>query len=175
MRSILSRYDAAAALDKRINELDPTGAGATLSPLHLRTVEVLTDLLSMADSVTDDDTPPMLRTMLAVVRRSRPMLLDLVGKVPEHAIVQTMTKLRDDIQSVLDTALASAGDRQAPKWPRPAACHYLESGRPCIYVERDGSCDHCGAQPGSPEHVDGVVDQAEAAEEGEDGAADQAG
>lgn len=107
MRSILARYDAAASLEKRISELDPT-TGAGLSPLHLRTVEVLTDLLGMADSVTDEDTPPVLRTMLAVVRRSRPMMLDLIGKVPEHAIVQTMTKLRDDIQSILALEPAAA-------------------------------------------------------------------
>lgn len=114
MRSILARYDATAALDKRISELDPTGAGAELSPMHARTVEVLTDLLSMADSVTDDDTPQILRTLLSVVRRSRPMLVDLVRKVPEQAIVSTMSKLRDDIQSVLDAAPAPASAVEDP-------------------------------------------------------------
>lgn len=160
MRSILARYDATGALDKRIAELDPTAAGAKLSPMHMRTVEVLTDLLSMADSATDDDTPPVLRTLLSVVRRSRPMLVDLVRKVPESAIVATMTKLRDDIQSVIDTAArqhtvdAAAvpiTDAHPPviEVSEPESCHYLEGEHhPCIYLEEDGSCGHCGAEGG---------------------------
>lgn len=109
-RSILARYDAAASLERRLEQLDPAAlpGGAALSPIHLRTVEVLGELLSLADGASDEHTPQILRTMLSVVRRSRPMLLDLIGKVPEDAIMITMRKLRDDIQSVLDAGSSAA-------------------------------------------------------------------
>lgn len=99
-RSIVDRYER---LEARADEL----AGelpAGLSPVHVQTVDVLTDLLEMGEALTDGETPAALRALMGMIRRLRPEMLRQLGAVPPAALAAFMRDLIARMQTIVDTA-----------------------------------------------------------------------
>lgn len=98
-RTIADRY---ARLEARGDELagEP---GAGLSPVHLQTVDVLTDLLEMGETLSGGETPASLRALMGMIRRLRPEMLRQLGSVPPDALRAFMADLIARMQTIVDT------------------------------------------------------------------------
>lgn len=107
-RSILGRYndttvdpDAAAALERDAARL--AALGNPLSPVHVITVDVLTDLMSIGEKLSrGGKTPPALRTLMKVLDRSRPLLLEQLAEIPPDQIQEFMRDLITRMQRITD-------------------------------------------------------------------------
>lgn len=126
-RSLSERYtrklDAAAA------EL---GAPAVpLSPVHEQTLDVMVDLLGMARTFSGDQTPPALKTLMVLLERMRPTLVDSLKTVPPAAIVEFMTDLRDRMDSIVKKGGpgADTDTQHEPHEPRAAVIALDTGGR----------------------------------------------
>lgn len=97
-RSLSDRY--ARKLDHAVDEL----AGAPtvpLSPVHEQTLDVMVDLLGMARKFSGDSTPATLKTLMVMLERMRPTLVDSLRNVPPESIVEFMADLRDRMDSIV--------------------------------------------------------------------------
>lgn len=103
MRSLIGRYDQAAAAA----QLDQVGdaLGATLTEpteVQRRFLELVTGLAARAEKSLSTDTPAILVSAMAMLRRSGPMLLEGITRAPDERIIGFLTVLRDDVQHVLN-------------------------------------------------------------------------
>lgn len=92
-----------AELERRGAELagaDPT-AGAP-SPVHAEAVNVMADLLSMAQRYSNGPTPPHMRALLRMLEAGRPMLVEQLATVPADAIRTFMGELIARMQRIVD-------------------------------------------------------------------------
>lgn len=109
MRSILKRYNEANA-DDAATGLDAYAAGlATIgqqlpTETHIKAVEVLTDLMTLGQDLATEDTPAQLRILMRLLKQCRPLMLEMITKVPPEQITTYMSSLRDQIQGIIDTA-----------------------------------------------------------------------
>ena len=97
-----------------IEEHDPVQLGPAPTAVHLATVGVLTDLMQLAVSMSNGETPVHLRALLTMLNKSRPMLLEGLTSLPPEAIVEFMRGLRDRINVIVDTPLEAVTDEQPP-------------------------------------------------------------
>lgn len=87
------------------------------SPVHLRTIDVLGKLLTMAVDMTGEDTPTHLRMLVLMLEKGRPLLVEGLAKVPDSQVIEFMRSIRDDIQSIIDTG--EEGNRVAANLGAP--------------------------------------------------------
>ena len=105
MKSLISRYDqaaAAASLDQVGDQL--YAGGPTMSEpteVQRRFVAFVTGLADHAEKSLSADTPAILSSAMALLRRSRPMLIEGIARVDDAKILGFLSMLRDDINAVL--------------------------------------------------------------------------
>lgn len=96
--SITERH---AALAERGAAL-AANAPAAPSPVHARTVEVLSSMLTMGSRFSGEEVPLQLRTMMRTLNHLKPMLLEQLGHVPAEEIKRFLGELIAEMQTIVD-------------------------------------------------------------------------
>lgn len=78
------------------------GTTTPVSPVHLATVQVLSDLLTLGRSMESDATPTHLRVLMRTIDKSRPMLLESIASIPPAQVKSFMADLAARIASIVD-------------------------------------------------------------------------
>lgn len=95
-RSLNEQYDD--LIDRRA-ELMP--AASKVSPVHVQTVKVLGDLLTLGQQFSTGKVPPALRTMMRVLHKMEPELVTELAVVPPPVIKEFLQDLMDRIGSIV--------------------------------------------------------------------------
>lgn len=107
--TILDRYDQLADRGDTLAALAPAAA----SDLHRATVEFVKELLLLGERYrSDQQTPAHIKTIVRLVQRLEPEMVEMLAKVPEDQIRGSLTELVNRMQQVLavDGAGTVAGD-----------------------------------------------------------------
>jgi hypothetical protein len=119
----LSRYQDPSpdALEAAADKLAALPSRAP-SPVHRATVDMIERLITLSADHTDTETPQGLRIMVAMLRKSKPLMLESVARIEPTQLMQFIGELRDDCQRVIDAALAEgmAGDIDRTSEHRPS-------------------------------------------------------
>lgn len=105
---ILKHYDRAnadpgAELERHAGGLSQlAGQQGTPSPIHVRAVDVMSELMSASDRMSSAETPPQIRALMRMLKMAQPLMLERFATVDPSVIVSFMTDLRDKVQSVID-------------------------------------------------------------------------
>jgi hypothetical protein len=97
-RSLLDSYDE---LVGRRAELTQT-SGGNVSPIHVQTVKVLGDLLTLGQQFSTGKVPPALRAMMRMLHKMEPELVQELSVVPPAAIQEFLADLGRRIASIVD-------------------------------------------------------------------------
>jgi hypothetical protein len=96
-RSLAERYDQ---LERRRDEL--TVAEAQPSAVHVQTVKVLKDLLTMGKMFSTGRVPAPLRAMMRMLDRLEPELVKELAGVPPEAIREFLSDLMHRIGTIIE-------------------------------------------------------------------------
>lgn len=99
--SITERYDRLAERGEELSHL-----GENISPVHVETLNVLRELLTMGNRMSTNKVPAALRAMMRTLDRLQPVLLEELANVPPDSIREFMRDvLLPPIQRIIDTPL----------------------------------------------------------------------
>lgn len=114
-RSLLERFED---LEGRRDDLEAAAiAKASPSPVHVQTIEVLSELLTMGKMFSTDKVPAPLRAMMRTLDLMKPTLLEELAEVPPEAIQAFMTDLMHKIERI--TSAPGAAPPANRKDPHP--------------------------------------------------------
>lgn len=101
-KSLMDRFEG---LEGRRDELERRAtAAAGPSPVHVQTIEVLSELLTLGRLFSTDKVPAPLRAMMRTLDRLKPTLLEELAQVPPEAIQSFMGDLARRIATITDAA-----------------------------------------------------------------------
>lgn len=100
-RSLLANLDKLNRRDVA-GEVAVPGAGLP-SPVHVQTVAVMHDLMSLGRTLSGGSTPPVLRALMRTLDKSQSILLESIANVPPADIKRFMADLGARIQTIVDT------------------------------------------------------------------------
>lgn len=105
-----SAAERIARLEARGDELGGLAVAAgTQHPVHVATVEVLSDLMNMGSSLSGGGhVPQHLRVLMLMLDKGRPMMLDGISGLEPAAIQQFMAELVAKIQRICDVPIGEA-------------------------------------------------------------------
>ncbi len=109
----MSITERAAALERRADEINgaPLAPGGDLHPVHVATVDVLTDLMNLGREMSGGgQIPSHLRVMMTMLDKGRPMLLDGIAKLDPAGIVDFMRQLEEKIHRIVVTPIGGDSD-----------------------------------------------------------------
>lgn len=72
------------------------------SAVHRRTLDVMSELVSLGQSYSGPDTPLALRATMTVLDRGRPVMLDMMRKIEPRQLAAFMAELAARLQSIAD-------------------------------------------------------------------------
>jgi hypothetical protein len=98
-RSIADQYDA---LVGRRDELLAVSAPSTVSPIHVQTVKVLGDLLTLGQQFSSGKVPPALRAMMRMLHKMEPELVNELSVVPPAMIKEFLADLMARMATIVD-------------------------------------------------------------------------
>lgn len=121
---LVERYER---LERRQEELRDKAVNArSHDPVHLATVRVLSDLMTMGARYSTARVPAGLRAMMLTLQRMEPVLVEELAKVPPDQIRVFLGELAGRLQSIVDTphpeplgARSHLSIAAAPDQPRP--------------------------------------------------------
>jgi hypothetical protein len=100
-QSITERFDRLEARGDELARLH-----AEVSPVHVETLNVLRELLTMGNTMSTNKVPAALRAMMRTLDKLQPMLLEELANVPPESIRDFMREvLLPPIQRIIDTPL----------------------------------------------------------------------
>lgn len=98
-RSVLDRY---AELEGRRADMDQARTtAASVTPIHIATIDVLTTLLTLGNTLAGEKVPAPLRAMMRTLDMMKPVLIEELAAIPPEQIVSFMAGLRDQIDRIV--------------------------------------------------------------------------
>jgi hypothetical protein len=99
-RTLSEQYDH--LVDRRA-ELMSVSTSSTVSPVHVQTVKVLGDLLTLGQQFSTGKVPPALRAMMRMLHKMQPELVQELSVVPPKVIRTFLADLIRQMQTIVDT------------------------------------------------------------------------
>lgn len=97
-RSLAEQYDH---LVERRDELTTLSTTSTVSPVHIQTVKVLGDLLTLGQQFSTGKVPPALRAMMRMLHKMEGDLITELAVVPPEAIQEFLQDLVDRMLTII--------------------------------------------------------------------------
>lgn len=111
MKSLAERYDA---IEKRRGEIEKMGLQKQPTAVHIQTVKVLKDLLTLGRQFSTGSVPAPLRAMMRTLDKMEPVLIEELAAVPPEQIQVFLKDLADRLTSILEVPADGSGPAQSP-------------------------------------------------------------